>query len=50
MMFRIKPCVVSLRDGANSVRDIPKELRAGRAVAFQFDGENLGQTVILSAS
>ena len=50
MMLRIKPGIVRLRNGANSVCDIPKELRAGRAVSLEFDGKNLGQTVILSAS
>ena len=50
MMLRIKPLIVRPRDGSDSLCDITEELVAGRAVAFQFNRENLGQTVILSAS
>ena len=50
MVFRIKPLIVRPRDGSDSLCDIAKELVAGRAVSLQFNGENLSQPVILSAS
>ena len=49
-MLRLELRVVRSGDGSHHIRYLPKELRAGRAVALELHGEYLGQPFGFAAS
>ena len=49
-MLRLELRVVRSGDGSHRIRYLAQELRAGRAVSLEFDGEYLGQPFGFAAS